>query len=1133
MKRRKNLERAIVLGLLLSTSVYGSVFAAAITVNDGTETDIANETSNITNGVYNKNYGSENIDVTGVGFLVAENGNPAVREFTLTTTGDFKVLKESINGAGGSGVRGAIDFYNVNYKIDGTITANNIYLTHTQDADDGGGIQGINLITKGDFEENPTLTLNATGNVSFENFDESIVLQKNTSLDINAGGDINFDIDKSGSDWGRHDYTHGIVVHGGDNQVNGNKSDVHINLSAANINFNDLSTAIQFDGSNVDMNLIATDKIKIKNVDGSKYAAIQYDNKNSYNESYLSNNKKTIANLVATNNISINNYKNGIIVTSDFPSFTVGSEINLYSNKIDITNTDVGINAASHNEVITGEDNVVVLDDYKAYEAKDDFIRTNINTISANQKALSASEKAAIILNAATNKLMGAEEAVFAENGASITINGKYNNISNSEVGANSIETLSDKETYALHAEGGNINVTSEDGMNKIISDGFRTVYAEGTKARRNKYDANVNIYGLTQIENKNYLNNNDNSKIAVVASGYDIASKGTVNIDLQGTVGNYIHGSVIAGQYGVVNINSNLTGNISTLSRTGEVNKGSITVYGNVMAGNNGELNLDLGAGGYLSGRVDDYQDAAVNSKHETFFNPEFSKDITDSGTVNLTMGKDSTWDVTGQSWVTKLDGSGTVDMRNGGANDTSHAVHIGTLTGDHTFVMDLDSDNHNVSDMLFIKDEADSQGKQTIYLNSVAGLDTMADGEKLRFATVNAGTDKLSFVGVYNGENGYNNNKNRVMLMDNGVMNTDFVIEYEKYDATDAKNENEDYNGGTDFNAVKPGDGYVDTNYANGTNWYLTRNKAGDETSDAGKTIINMSKVNYSNAIYMDRLNKRLGEARYINPEEEQGMWVRIRHDRIGKDDAFRSQNTMYEMGYDEKQDCDNGERRIGFAIDYMDGKAEYTGIAGDGDVKRYGLWLYDTWLGDKGHYTDYVLKWGHLENDFDIYTMTRNEKVSGDYSNNVFSASAEYGKKNDMGSGWYFEPQAQLQFARVTGADYVTSQDTKVSLDGINSLIGRAGFRLGRDLNKNSTVYIKADLLHEFLGDQDITATDATGTLREEYENEGTWYDVGFGFATKMSKNSYAFMDFEKSFGNDNDETYQINVGMQWSF
>ena len=158
---------------------------------------------------------------------------------------------------------------------------------------------------------------------------------------------------------------------------------------------------------------------------------------------------------------------------------------------------------------------------------------------------------------------------------------------------------------------------------------------------------------------------------------------------------------------------------------------------------------------------------------------------------------------------------------------------------------------------------------------------------------------------------------------------------------------------------------------------------------------------------------------------------------------------------------------------------------------------------------------------------------ENITGDYSNNVFSVSAEYGKKNDMGNNWYFEPQAQLQLARVTGADYVTTQGSKVNVDGINSLIGRAGFRIGRDMDENSTVYLKADLLHEFMGDQTVTAADATGTLREEFENKGTWYDVGFGFAAKMSKNSYAFMDFEKSFGNDNDETYQINAGMQWSF
>ena len=124
----------------------------------------------------------------------------------------------------------------------------------------------------------------------------------------------------------------------------------------------------------------------------------------------------------------------------------------------------------------------------------------------------------------------------------------------------------------------------------------------------------------------------------------------------------------------------------------------------------------------------------------------------------------------------------------------------------------------------------------------------------------------------------------------------------------------------------------------------------RLGEEISDTGKTILNMSRANYSNAIYMDRLNKRLGEARYINSEEDEGMWVRIRHDRIGKDYAYRSQNTMYELGYDQKQECDNGERRVGMAIDYMHGDTGYDQIAGKGEIDRYGLWLYDTWMGDK---------------------------------------------------------------------------------------------------------------------------------------------------------------------------------------
>lgn len=158
---------------------------------------------------------------------------------------------------------------------------------------------------------------------------------------------------------------------------------------------------------------------------------------------------------------------------------------------------------------------------------------------------------------------------------------------------------------------------------------------------------------------------------------------------------------------------------------------------------------------------------------------------------------------------------------------------------------------------------------------------------------------------------------------------------------------------------------------------------------------------------------------------------------------------------------------------------------------------------------------------------------DKITGDFSNNVYSVSAEYGRKKDIGNNWYFEPQVQLQYARVTDTNYTTSQDTKVELDAINSFIARAGFRLGRDVGERSTVYLKADVLHEFLGDQGVYAEDKTGSMNITYKNRGTWCDLGFGFATEVGKASYAYLDLETSFGNDYEETYQINAGLQWSF
>ena len=716
-------------------------------------------------------------------------------------------------------------------------------------------------------------------------------------------------------------------------------------------------------------------------------------------------------------------------------------------------------------------------------------------------------------------EVQGGDYGVIAFENSNVDITSKNGNIL---IGATDTNTEKSSNTAAVYAENGantksTVNINAGNGVVSILS-GNKGLWASGK-------GGTINVDGAVNI-NANYFNsepltrsNGDDVHLAVVAGlkSKDETQNGTglVDINLRGDVISSIYGDIVGARGGVVDI-SRASGN------------GALVVAGDVLAGNGGKVNLDIGKNGMLTGRIDDYMDASAEHG-KSFFAPQFSDEIKDSGTVNLKIGEGSRWNVNGQSWVTEINAAdnSVIDLtgvRTNG-NTSAHALTIGTLNGNTNFRMNLDGFDKVNSDMLYIKN---SNGEYNIILDDAV---TTAEIGKtgLRFATIDNADVNFKNVVVYNA----------------GAFDVKYKVGKDDYEN---HNENDIYNGGKEFNEVKPGSDAVNDffedeeaaeTFANEES-KITNYKIIDvhsrELNDTGKTIANMSRANYSNAIYMDRLNKRLGEARYINSEEDEGMWVRLRHDRIGKEDAFRSQNTMYELGYDKRQECDNGKRRVGFAVDYMHGDTGYNDIAGKGEIDRYGLWLYDTWLGDKGHYADYVAKWGHLSNDFKLYN-TRG-KVTGDYSNNVFSISAEYGRKKDIGNDWYFEPQLQAQLARVTGADYTTSQGTKVSVDGINSLIGRAGFRLGKDFGeeKQSTVYLKADVMHEFLGDQDISLKDKTSDgnwSTISYENEGTWYDVGFGFATKMSKNSYAFMDFEKSFGNDNDETYQINVGMQWSF
>ena len=268
---------------------------------------------------------------------------------------------------------------------------------------------------------------------------------------------------------------------------------------------------------------------------------------------------------------------------------------------------------------------------------------------------------------------------------------------------------------------------------------------------------------------------------------------------------------------------------------------------------------------------------------------------------------------------------------------------------------------------------------------------------------------------------------------------------------------------------------------------------------------------------------LSQRLGELR--NSEGGQGIWVRMSRGEFEYDGAYKNQYNFFQMGYDWA----SGSWHYGAAVSHNDGQTTYA--QGDGENRSTSLSLYGTWLGDKGHYADIVLKQGRLSNDFDIYTEAGH--TSGDYDAWGTSLSGEYGMKVALNDGWYVTPQAQLTLMRIGSEDYTTNNGIKVHQDSLESVVGRVGFELAKDIGESGSVYAKASLLHDFAGSADtyLSLNGLTNSYRQDISD--TWCEAGIGFNYKTSANSYLYADVVKTFGGDVETPWQWNAGMRWTF
>lgn len=655
--------------------------------------------------------------------------------------------------------------------------------------------------------------------------------------------------------------------------------------------------------------------------------------------------------------------------------------------------------------------------------------------------------------------------------------------------------------------DGGSIEVTAD------VNDGTNSARATGVSALSG---SKIIIIGNTDITATAFSNNeayadgiyvykaanikHENGKIEAVAQGANVLMARGLTLDTDGATANLgivdISAKTIGGSnansFGVWTINES-TANIAGGSITAKaynsdgISENKDAYVAAILSEDTSAINVNHGTTNdvVINGDILTFDNSTVNLNLNTI-NSEINGAIYKGSTngTNLTLANGAEWNVGGNynSNITNLDMNGGIINQN-----TSKYIDIENYSGsgyinftaentDNDGVLDF----ANTGDVTIESAEAGSSVNLGVINNTVNTLDIEKTEESL-----NAIAQKLTYEGIYGNLGGKVTVKEGLIIPE---VSGDLLF--------DSNNKNR---------------GYV----------------ANVKQNSSTTTIDNIKNI-AATAIVAWRqedstLSQRLGELR--ESDGGQGIWVRMSRGEFEYDGEYKNQYNFFQMGYDWAA----GSWHYGAAVSHNDGQTTYT--HGDGENRSTSLSLYGTWLGDKGHYADIVLKQGRLSNDFDIYTEAGH--TSGDYDAWGTSLSGEYGMKVDLDGGWYVTPQAQFTLMRIGGEDYTTNNGIKVNQDSLESAVGRVGFEVGKRISDSGSIYAKASLLHDFAGSAD-TYLSLNGLTNSYHQDIGdTWCEAGIGFNYKTSENSYVYADVVKTFGGDVETPWQWNAGMRWTF
>ena len=658
-----------------------------------------------------------------------------------------------------------------------------------------------------------------------------------------------------------------------------------------------------------------------------------------------------------------------------------------------------------------------------------------------------------------------------------------------------------------IYVQGGSLNLGNEESIININTSGKNamsiTSMGLGSNIEINAKTLNVNVteggvYGIHVQNNTEEVVAPENAASIdinadnIVINGTDLGISAFSNGQID------VNGNLVINADHVIDTRGNATININTDGKHTTVLNGDIvfeTPNSPGDAQNSGKIinsyvNVNLsGEDSSWTGRA--YQQYKIDGEAVDKVEleaPEYHGNVTG---FEMHINAGAQWNMTGDSFINdiELSDGGVINMQNGATEFNASLINL------NDGVINLDGENQNVS----VNELKGTNG--TVNVANESNKLAISENNAIDSLTVSA-------TGNYAEQLAQNNvNESLQKLADQVVDNT--ATGAGKSAATDL------------YVAETAVAGAITAEVGEDGN--LLANTVNEKVNTSNDAISNMANI----ALMAWRaenndMNKRLGELR--DSKGEHGIWARMLSGE-GTYESIKNQYNTYQLGYDEKLST-NPNWTLGAALSYTEGESSFNG--GSGENKHTGFAVYGSYLNDDGSFIDLIAKYARLDHDFDV----NGGAGSGDYDTNGYSVSAEYGKRFTQDNGMWIEPQVELTYGKIGSANYTTDNGVSVRQDGMDSLVGRVGFALGKDF-KQGNAYVRASYLYDFDGETDMTFSKNGVTRGFEQDLGGGWWEVGVGTNINLSDATHLYMDVEKTYGGDVATPWQWNVGVRYSF